>query len=108
MTLLLLTASLALPPAQADGATTFASFCSTCHGSGGKGDGPAAAALTPKPRDFTAADFWTTRTEEGMKKVIKEGGAASGMSPVMPAWGASLTEAQVDEVLAFIKTLQGP
>ncbi len=107
MTSLLLAALLAAPPAQADGATTFATYCATCHGSGGKGDGAAAAALDPKPADFTAADFWATRTEEGVRKVIKEGGAAAGKSAVMPAWGASLSDAQIEEVMNYLKGLQG-
>src|SRR5439155_19153349 len=29
--------------------------CVSCHGPSGKGDGPAAAALTPKPADWTSA-----------------------------------------------------
>src|SRR5262245_30553450 len=28
--------------------------CISCHGASGKGDGPAAAALTPKPADWTS------------------------------------------------------
>jgi mono/diheme cytochrome c family protein len=107
MTSLLLATFLAVPLALADGATLFASNCATCHGHGGKGDGPASIVLDPKPADFTAADFWTSRTEGGMKKVIREGGAASGKSPVMPAWGASLTAAQVDELVVYMKSLQG-
>ncbi len=107
MSSLLLAALLAAPPALADGASTFASYCATCHGAGGKGDGAAAAALDPKPANLTAAEFWTTRTVAGVTKVIKEGGAASGKSAVMPAWGASLSDAQIAEVVAYIQGLQG-
>jgi mono/diheme cytochrome c family protein len=31
----------------------------TCHGAEGKGDGPAAAALNPKPRNFTDVAGWS-------------------------------------------------
>jgi len=31
--------------------------CWTCHGQGGKGDGPAGKALNPAPRDFTVGAF---------------------------------------------------
>ena len=41
-----------------DGALLFKTYCSTCHGESGKGDGVAAAALNTKPRDFTAPDLW--------------------------------------------------
>src|SRR4029453_10046793 len=32
---------------------TFVQVCSICHGVGGKGDGPSAAGLNPRPADFT-------------------------------------------------------
>ena len=41
----------------AKGKTLFAVNCASCHGTGGKGDGPAAAALNPKPRNFTET-YW--------------------------------------------------
>lgn len=40
------------------GKTTYAAQCATCHGSAGMGDGPAAAAFNPPPRDFTKG-VWT-------------------------------------------------
>src|SRR5689334_17564591 len=36
-----------------DGQQMFTSYCSPCHGKAGKGDGPAAAALTPRPADLS-------------------------------------------------------
>lgn len=42
----------------AKGKNLFGQNCATCHGPAGLGDGPAAAALNPKPRNFTAADGW--------------------------------------------------
>ena len=40
-------------------------FCTTCHGAGGKGDGPAGAALTPPPRDFSVGDFKFDADKDG-------------------------------------------
>ncbi|HXX62388.1 MAG TPA: c-type cytochrome, partial [Bacteroidota bacterium] len=39
--------------------------CVECHGRDGKGDGPAAAILSPRPRDFTAGKFKFRSTETG-------------------------------------------
>ena len=39
------------PPADAK--EMFSTYCATCHGSSGKGDGPAAAALKKVPADLT-------------------------------------------------------
>ncbi len=62
----------------------FATRCSTCHGAGGKGDGAAAAALTPKPRDLSSPDWQKSATDEHIEKIIVGGGAAVGKSPMMP------------------------
>ncbi|GGO23673.1 cytochrome c [Gemmobacter aquaticus] len=43
----------ALPEPEPTGAQDFANYCASCHGAGGKGDGPAAAGLDKKPADLT-------------------------------------------------------
>ncbi|HTU63226.1 MAG TPA: c-type cytochrome, partial [Polyangiales bacterium] len=68
-------------PINAD--TVFSTRCATCHGQDGKGTGPAAAALNPKPRDYSDAEWQKSVTDEQIKKTIIEGGAAVGKSPLM-------------------------
>ncbi len=62
----------------------FAQRCSTCHGQQGLGNGPAAAALTPKPRNYTDKSWQASITDEQLKQTIVGGGAAVGKSPLMP------------------------
>ena len=64
---------------------TFQTICATCHGPGGKGDGQAAAALNPKPRNYTDKTWQASVTDEDIRKIILGGGGAVGKSPVMPA-----------------------
>ncbi|MBI4508843.1 MAG: c-type cytochrome [Deltaproteobacteria bacterium] len=71
--------------AQAEADEVFNMRCAPCHGSDGSGSGPAAAALQPKPRDFRDKAWQSTVTDEQVEKAIKEGGAAVGKSPAMPA-----------------------
>src|SRR5204863_4129076 len=46
----------ARPDAPA-GARLFAQHCSQCHGPDGRGNGPAAPSMIPRPRDFTLGEF---------------------------------------------------
>ena len=59
--------------------------CSACHGTEGKGNGPAAGALNPKPRNYTDKAWQAAVTDEQLRKTITMGGAAVGKSPIMPA-----------------------
>lgn len=96
---------LASPAAFADGAATYAATCAACHGTAGKGDGVAAAGLTVKPADFSQATFWSSRTDDAVKKAIKEGGPAVGKSPLM-APNPQLSDAQITELVTYLKTLK--
>lgn len=62
------------------GATLFAANCASCHGEQGKGDGLAAAALNPKPRNFHSKDAWKNgQTFAGLFKTLEEGIPGSPM-----------------------------
>lgn len=61
----------------------FMARCAACHGKGGRGDGPGALGLDPKPRDYTDPVWQKTVTDEEIEKAIVYGGAAVGKSPQM-------------------------
>jgi mono/diheme cytochrome c family protein len=90
-----------------DGKKTFEMNCASCHGATGKGDGAAAAALKPKPRDLSDKKYMTKRSWDDLHKVISEGGANSGFSALMPAWKGALKKPQIDNVLAYVLSLSG-
>jgi mono/diheme cytochrome c family protein len=58
--------------------------CAICHGQTGKGDGPGAASLDPKPRNYSDKTWQASVTDADLKQVIVKGGAALQKSPVMP------------------------
>lgn len=87
------------------GETRYKQLCETCHGAQGKGDGPAGAALNPKPRDLTDPAWQSKVSDDAIRKVIKEGGQAVGLSPLMPPWGAQLNDKDLDDLVAFIRSL---
>lgn len=109
---LLLAPGAALAGDAAAGKGTFVANCASCHGEGGKGDGPVGAALNPPPRDFTQASFkfdtngdGKTGTDEDLSNVIRNGGAAFGGSPLMAPW-PTLSDAEVSNVIAYIRSLK--
>ena len=84
------------------GQAKFKQLCATCHGATGKGEGPAAAGLNPKPKDLSQ----TKRTDEGLKKIIAKGGGPNGLSYSMPAWGSMLSEQEIANIIAYIRSLK--
>jgi|AMFO01.1.fsa_nt_gi Cytochrome c. len=71
--------------AKAQAAEIYKTRCASCHGPDGRGDGPAAAALNPKPRNFHDQKWQASVTDKQIEKVIVDGGAAIGKSPLMTA-----------------------
>ena len=61
----LLTPSVAVAGDAAAGKEKYDIFCATCHGPTGKGDGPVAAALDPKPRDLSKGEFIFDANKDG-------------------------------------------
>lgn len=84
---------------------SYQSRCAACHGGQGRGDGPAAASLDPRPRDFADSTWARGRTDAEIAGVIRDGGAAHGLSAVMPPH-ADLGPAEIDSLVACVRTLQ--
>ena len=83
----------------------FNTRCSACHGTSGRGDGPASAALTPKPRNYTDVAWQKSVTDEQIKKTIVYGGAAVGKSPIMP--GSPDLDAKPEVVEGLLQIVRG-
>jgi mono/diheme cytochrome c family protein len=89
----------------AKGKAKYQEVCAACHGATGKGDGPAAAGLPTKPRNHTDAAYMGKLKDQQIFDTIKKGGQAMGKSPLMPPWGSSLSDAQIQDLVAYIRTL---
>jgi caa(3)-type oxidase subunit IV len=69
------------PELVAKGKELFAIQCVSCHGVEGQGNGPAASALNPPPRNFHADQGWKNgRKAVLVFKTLKEGLAPSAMA----------------------------
>ena len=98
----------AVAPDAAKGAALYAANCASCHGPRGDGDGPVAVALVPKPAKHHDGTYMNVLTNEHLFKVIKEGGPSVGKSPLMAPWGGMLSDAQIWDVVAFVRSLADP
>jgi mono/diheme cytochrome c family protein len=72
--------------------------CAACHGPGGKGNGPAAAALNPKPADWTSDKVKKESDGEIFWKI------SNGRGP-MPPW-KHLPEKERWEIVNYIRELE--
>jgi cytochrome c len=102
--------SISLPASAADaakGGALYAQRCAMCHGDKGAGDGALAATLPEgqKPRNLTAGANKYATDDAKLKEVIKKGGAAVGLSVLMPAQ-ADLSDEQLGDLVAFISSLK--
>ena len=71
--------------ARAEAADIFESRCVACHGAEGRGDGPAASNLKPKPMNFHNPRWQKSINDATIARAIVSGGAAVGVSAEMAA-----------------------
>ena len=90
---------------DANGKKLYLTYCFTCHGKEGEGDGYAASVQPVKPRDLTDNAVLSTRTDEQLFQAISEGSSHFRGPMVMPAWWQSLTEQQLWDLVAYVRTL---
>jgi mono/diheme cytochrome c family protein len=93
--LLLFTAGLAVA-AEPDGAKLYAERCSGCHGDTGGGDGPAAAALVPRPKNFHELG---SRSLDDLRAIVRKGKPGT----MMPPFADVLSDAEIDAVLRHVQ-----
>ena len=87
-------------------AEIYTNRCVVCHGETGKGDGDGSAALDPKPRDFTSAEWQGEVSDDHLQKIIVYGGTAVGKAPTMPANpDLDAKPAVVAELVKYIRDL---
>ena len=82
----------------ARGEKIYGMMCAECHGEEGRGDGPMANDLTKKPAAYTKPGFFDNYPDAELRKVVIEG------SKPMRSFRASLSDRDVDNVIAYIKT----
>lgn len=85
------------------GGEIFQKYCATCHGEDGKGDGPAAASLDPKPGNLVERQ--SVLSDGYIYWRITEGGSKEPFKSAMPPWESVLTERDIWEIIGYIRSL---
>ena len=100
----------ATPPAgdAEAGLADYQIYCASCHGPSGGGDGPIAPTLPVQPAKHNDGNYMNALDDAYLFKVISEGGPAVGKSVMMAPWGGSLSDEQIRNLIAFIRTLADP
>jgi mono/diheme cytochrome c family protein len=82
------------------GKAIYERHCLACHGTGGRGDGPEAAALRVAPTNFHSFSSYL-KSDEDLLRTIEQGVVFSPMH----SWQGRLSETARQDVLAYIRLL---
>ena len=96
--MILLAASLAIPALAEDAATLYKAKCAMCHGTDGLAATP--VGKTMKVLSFKAPEMVSATDARFIAST------ANGKGAKMPAYKGKLTDAQIKDVVAYIRTLQ--
>ena len=93
-------------PPQPDapvGLEIYARFCASCPGRSGRGSWRATLSLI-RPGNLTDRSHMQGLTDQYLADLIKHGGAPIG-KPGMPAFGFHLTDDEIRELAAYLRSL---
>ncbi len=93
-------------PDAHNGKILYKSGCIACHGVNGNG-APQTSTEFKRPDtfpDFTRCDQTTPEPNDAWKSIIVHGGPSRGLSTIMPAFDKLLTNDQIDDLVAYLRT----
>jgi len=83
------------------GSIVFQHYCVLCHGAKADGEGRAAKIYSPRPANLARSD----KSDAYKTMMIRRGGGAMGRSSYMPPWGDELSDEQVTDVVAYLRSI---
>ena len=80
--------------------------CAECHGYDGKAE-VIVMHMDEPPRDETDVEYMSSLNDAFLYLAICRGGEAVGRSMIMPAWGNTLSDQDIKDLIAHIRTFSG-
>jgi mono/diheme cytochrome c family protein len=93
---------------QAQGKRVFYQYCVWCHADSTPAGPSNRSNLTPNPPLANDGATLNALGDDFMRNVITLGGAAEGKSASMPPWGKTLSQDDIDAVIAFYRAIAQP
>jgi cytochrome c oxidase cbb3-type subunit III len=92
------------PPSgdAASGAGVYKRYCRGCHGVDGQGDG---LVFMPHVNNLTKKGYIEQLPDRYLRHVILNGGESVGKSAYMPSFTGTLSEQQIADVIAHVRSL---
>ncbi|MBC8269404.1 MAG: cytochrome c [Rhodospirillaceae bacterium] len=96
----------AVPSVAEDVEKVFKFYCAQCHGESGDGKGINVTEDFPvTPRAFNNAAEMNKLTDADLRNVIHEGGPIASKSEMMPPWGKTLSDEDIDNLVIKLRAL---
>lgn len=89
------------------GASVYADACASCHGFDGRGRPEERLGFALPPPDFTDCNFASREPDPDWFAIIHQGGPARAFARLMPAFGAALSEGEIQSALDHVRTFCG-
>jgi cytochrome c oxidase cbb3-type subunit III len=83
------------------GEVVYKTNCILCHGVQADGKGRAAPLFNPPPADLKHSE----KNDQYKANIVRLGGAAMGRSSDMPRWQDQLSDAEIDDVLGYLRVI---
>lgn len=84
------------------GADLYQRYCRGCHGEDGRGGGHT---FMPHVQNLTEKGYIELVPDGYLFMVIADGGEAAGLNSYMPAWRSTLSDQQIKDIIAYIRSL---
>lgn len=99
---------IALNYEQAQGKRLFYTYCVWCHADSTPAGPSNRSNVTPTPPLANDGSVLNGMSDEMLRNTISLGGSAMGKSAMMPPWARTLSQKEIESLIAFLRVIAQP